>query len=198
MGNIGDKLLALILALLQGGGHIVKGQGKLRHFLAVVVLHPDPGFQVPVAEGVGGLGHILQRLTFPAGKEGHRRHGHQHHRAGGGEEDLGDLTQDLVGGGDGDGYDHDAHRCRLGRGGDGHGHHEPAVVVQAPDQAGGGIHAVVHDFIKVVPVHLKTLVPAAEGLVGAHHHPSAAVADHRVGVGDLGGDVQVQQEFPAA
>ena len=90
MGDVGHELLPLVLAFLQGGGHIVEGQSQLLHLLGIVVLQLDPGLQIAVTEGCGCLCHILQGAAFPPGKGGDRQHGYHDHKDGGGEENVGD------------------------------------------------------------------------------------------------------------
>ena len=104
MGHVGDKFLPLIFALLQGRGHIVEGQSQLLHFLTGILVDFHPGIQLSVAEGGGGVGKLLQWLTFPPGKGGNAQHGHQHHKDGGGGENIADFVQNHPGsrGGGGD------------------------------------------------------------------------------------------------
>ena len=145
--NIGHKFLPLVLALLQGGRHIVEGQCQLRHFLAAVILHLDPGFQIPMTEGIGSLCHLLQGTAGPPGGQGHRHHRQRRHHQGAEEENFRDLLQNGVHTGHRGGNDHDARRRAVAARGDGHGHQKALVVIQPPDQPGSPVGAVLNYLI---------------------------------------------------
>ena len=81
MGYVGDKFLPLVLAFLQGGGHIVKGQGQFLDFLGTVLVNGNPGVQMSVTEVAGSLCHFPQGGALPAGHQDdydHRRRYHQY------------------------------------------------------------------------------------------------------------------------
>ena len=194
VGDVGDEFLTPVLALLQGGCHVVEGDGHFLHFLGVIVVQPYPGFQIAVAEGVGGFRQLFQRAALPPGKGGDGQHGDQHHEQRRGEEDVGDLIHDL-----GDvigrcGDQHDAPRVPVHE--NGAGDHVAAVGVQAVDDPGGGVAAAANDLLQIRLIQLQALMLTAGGSVGAEHHVPLAVADHGVGAGYLRGHGQVQLKRP--
>ena len=193
MGHVGHELLPAVFAFLQGGGHVVEGQGQLLHFLGVVLLHPDPGFQIAVGKGVGGLGHIPQGLGLPPGKGHHRQHGDQHHKNGGGEEDVGNPAQGLGGHPGGIGHNHQSLVHVLAD--DGEGDNIALLGVKPINQAHGGVGAVVVYLFQVFPVQLQSLMLTARQSVGAQNDISILITDHRIGVGYLGHHVQIQQKI---
>ena len=197
MGHIGHELLTAVLALLETGGHIVEGQSQLLHLLGIVFLDLHPGFQLPVAEGVGHFRHFLQGLALPAGKEGHRQHRGQHHQSGNGQEDIGDPGQHRVDPRQRGRDDQDAQRLPLVAE-NGACHQKALIVIKALDQARGPVQPLRNDFIQVILVYIKSLVPAFRQIVGADDDLPLGVADHRIGSGDLGGHIQIHKEFPAA
>ena len=195
VGHVGHEFLALVFAFLKTGGHVVEGQSQFLHFLTGGLVHPDPGGQVAVAEGVGGLCHVLQGFALPAGEEAGNHNSQQHHKGRGGQEQVGDPVQDLSGGDHRGGDNDDAAGGAAAD--NGQAHHIPGVLVKALDNAGGHISAVLQHFCHVGAVNVPADVLAEIGIAGADDDLALLIADHCVKAGDLGGNVQIQHKFPA-
>ena len=197
MGHIGHELLAAVLALLQAGRHIVKGQGQLLHLFGVALLDLDPGLQIAVAKGIGNLGHLLQGLALPPGEDRHRRYGSQHHKGRNGQKDIGDLGQHRIDPSQGRGDNENAQILSI-LVGNRAGHQKAFVLVEPLDDPGCPVSALLDDLIQVIPVYIKSLMTAIRSSIGADDNLPLGIADHRIGPGYLGGHIQIHEKFPAA
>ena len=180
---------------MQGGGHIVEGQGQFLHFLAGILVDFHPGVQLAVTEGRRRLGKLLEGLTLPPGEGHDPQHGDKHHEYGYGEKNIGDFIQNLLRAGGGCGHDDDAQPLLAAD--DGGGHHIAFLVVEVADGAGGAVAAVFVDLVEEILIELPTVVGTAVQGAGAEGNVAVVVADHKVGVGDLGYYVQIQHQVPA-
>ena len=195
MGHVGNEFLTLVFALLQRGGHVVEGQSQLLHFLAGILVDFHPGIQLAVAEGGGGVGKLLQGLTFPPGKGSNAQDGHQHHKDGGGGENIADFVQNHPGS-RGGGGDHDNAQVLLPAD-NGGGDHIPLLGVEVADGAGGTVAVVFVDLVQILLIQLPAVVVAAGEIAGAQDDIALIVADDHIRLGDLGDDVQVEHQLPA-
>ena len=62
MGDVGDKLTALLFRLGQGVGHGVEGDGQLADLVIPVGVFRHAGVHLAVGEFVGKGAHALERL----------------------------------------------------------------------------------------------------------------------------------------
>ena len=185
MGHIGHKLLALILTLLQAGGHIVEGQGQILHFVGAFGVHLDTGVQIAVAKVVGSLCHIPQRLALTAGYDGHDHHSQQNRQNGDKQIGVRDLLKDPVDLLHGSGDDNNAHPVAVTVH-NGNGGHEARILIESLDDTGGGDAAGGEYLRQKIPAYHHALVATAEGGTGAEYQTAGTVADHRIRLGHLG------------
>ena len=130
MGDVGDKLPALLLGLLQGVRHGVEGVDELAG-LVVPARVVDPGVKVAVREAPGRGGHIPDGLGLLHGGGGGGHKGDEEHGDGGHAEDAHESAPHLRHGvGLGHGHDGTHHGAALGLAG-GKGHHEAGLLVDA-------------------------------------------------------------------
>ena len=142
-----------------------------------------------MAEGIGRLCQILKRPALPPGEETDRNHGHQDDADGGGQEDVGNLGQHRphVGGGGGHNDDAGIAAGRRHR----QGHQKPLFIVQALDKPRGTVGSLGENLFQVAFVDVQPQMLTAEHAVGADAHLALGIADHRVGAGNLAGNIQV-------
>ena len=200
MGHIGHKFLPLIFALLQRGGHIVEGQGKILDFVGAFGIHLDPGIQIAETEIMGGFCHIPQRSALLAGDKRHHNHCQKHHQHGNEQISIRDLLQNL-----GDlfhrrGNNDDAHTETVAVG-DGYGSYEPLFFIKSLDDAGGGnaaggenILQKISDtylFVSVLVVLLAVVMMSFVARKQSRPLRDMAKAAHDFGHGNLNARVQV-------
>ena len=195
MRDVGNELLALVFAFLQGAGHVVEGQSQLLHLLGVVIIDLDPGLQIAVTKSGGNLGHFPQGLAFPSCEGGHSQHGDQHHKHGCCQEDVGNPVENQGDGLCGRGDDHKTRGVATAE--DGRGDHIPLLLIQSLDNAVGGVSAVFKNLLQVRLVQLQTLMLTSGEGIRAQDDIALPVTDYGIRAGDPGGHVQIKQKFPA-
>ena len=195
MRHICHKLLPLILAFLQRGCHVVKGQRQFLHFFGVVAAGLDTGGQLAVTKVTGGTGYSPQGGGLALEVNDHNDHGDQNYQNGHEHKDLRDPCHDLHRLLDGGGNDHDADvsaTCTL----DGHGHHIAHIAVQVVDQTGIHTSSGGEGALQVGFIHHQTGVLAAQRVAGADYQFALRVADHGIGSGYRGGHRQRDGKIP--
>ena len=150
-----------------------------------------------MGEGVGGSGHFLQGAALPSHKDGADDDENQHNAQRGAQIVIGQPVQQRAYGGGGDGDDDDAHGVTGIFVGDGHGHQVSGVVIEAADHAGGGVPACLNHLVQILLVDLQPQMLAAEGGIGAQHHPALGIADDDVRPGQPGGHIQIDEKIPS-
>ena len=195
VGDVGHKFLAGIFALLQRRGHVVKGQRQLGDLLGMPSRQTHTGIQIAVTEGTGGLGQLPQGGVFAAGQVDHHKSGQHRHHCNAGQKEVGDLGDHAVGFAGGGGHNDITHHRSIGIGIDGSGRKIAGIFVNVLQNAHIADVAGLADAVHIVLGQRVGLMGAAGGRFGAEDDPSALAADQNVHIGDLTGQIQVDEKL---
>ena len=195
MGHVGHKFLTAVFVFLQGGSHIIKGNGQLLHLPGGAACDTNPGIQLSVTEGTGLFRHFLQGLTLHPGQKGHGHHENDHHADGAGGKDAGNFLHHLLG-------------IRHGSRGQHKSHHDPpylhrpggnipALGIDILQSAGVMDTALGNDLLQILLGDPQTLLADVHGRIRGEDDSALSVADQRINAGDLSGQIQIDQKLGA-